>query len=416
MTYRLLYLIPALLIATATPNALFAETWSDITGKFTVEADYVGVNGKSVVLRLADGTTREVPIAKLSAESRAKAKELYEAAKLNATTPMPTEAAASRPSPSSRVITKPQADFAPAVPPVPDMPAFPEGASLQETVDFIKQQVLAGHPEVMWYALPADLRQEMDSVEVRAAMRPGIMMQVEAQKPIHNVAKKVCEVIIRKKQFVLNTQALQMAPPEAKQMITTLYDPASGLLYELVNCVFDSEMVVNESVTTFVDYYGPRIGGHLRKLVEAAPPGMIDQVGNLVFVNQTDSQSGTITIPSEGGGTTTVDMVAYQGRWMPKEFVSLWKEKGGTMAEGMRQQFEDNKAQMEASRQQMAMATGMISGMADQILQPLLDAKTQPEFDGAIMKLVQMASMFGGNAGPAGPPGFGPPGAVPPGF
>ena len=58
-----------------------AETWTDNTGKFQIEAEFSGVNGKNVVLKKPDGTTIEVPINRLSAASHARAKELYTASK-----------------------------------------------------------------------------------------------------------------------------------------------------------------------------------------------------------------------------------------------------------------------------------------------------------------------------------------------
>lgn len=407
------FLFGILFFSLVAPDAVQAETWTDNTGQFKIEAEFVGVEGRSIVLRLADGSTKNVPIERLSDASRERAKALYEAAKSNpatATKPMVAKPATAGASSGSATpsVARGDNDFAPAVPPVSPMPDFPDNGSLQQTVDFVIEQVVAGHPEVFWYALPAEVRREVDSDEVRAAMRPAIEMQVEAQQPIHEVANKVCEILIRQKQFILNTPMMKMAPPQVTQMVQPLYDPASGLIYEVVQCVFDSKMIVDDSVTSFVDHYGPRIGGHLHVLVQAAPPGMIDQFTNTIVVNQIDDSSGTITVPKQGGGTTVVEMVAYGGRWMPKDFVATWKEKGGTMASGMAEQFESNQAAFQASQQQMAQATGMIAGMANQFLQPMLDAKTQQEFDTALTQAMLTASMMQNN----GAPGLAPPPAA----
>ena len=409
MKPSLSFLLVILIFPLAIPCAVQAETWTDNTGQFKIEAEFAGVEGRSVVLRLADGSTKNVPIERLSEASRERAKALYEAAKSKpaAARPMVAKPATLDASSGSATPTLARGnhDVAPAVPP---MPAFPEIGSLQQTVDFVIEQLLAGHPEVIWYALPADVRREVDSDEVRAAMRPAIEMQVESQQPIHDVANKVCEILIRQKPFILNTPMVKMAPPQAMQMVQPLYDPASGLIYEVVQCVFDSKMIVDDSVTTFVAHDGPRIGGHLRVLVQAAPPGMIDQFTSKIVVDQIDDSNGTITMPKQDGGTTVVEMVAYGGRWMPKDFVATWKEKGGTMASGMAEQFESNQAALQASQQQMAQATGMIAGMANQFLQPMLDAKTQQEFDTALTQAMLTASMMQNN----GAPGLAPPPAA----
>lgn len=50
--------------------------WTNLEGK-TIEARYLGVEGKSVKILLRNGTSTTVPIAKLSADSVAQAKRLY---------------------------------------------------------------------------------------------------------------------------------------------------------------------------------------------------------------------------------------------------------------------------------------------------------------------------------------------------
>ncbi len=53
-----------------------AEAWSDRTGKFQVEAEFVDIDGTSVILRKANGSVLTVPLTRLSAESRALAEKL----------------------------------------------------------------------------------------------------------------------------------------------------------------------------------------------------------------------------------------------------------------------------------------------------------------------------------------------------
>lgn len=57
-----------------------AEAWTNTEGK-TIQATLTGVNGDSVMLRLADGRTVPYPMSKLSAESQEKAKKFADALK-----------------------------------------------------------------------------------------------------------------------------------------------------------------------------------------------------------------------------------------------------------------------------------------------------------------------------------------------
>jgi hypothetical protein len=52
------------------------RTWSDNTGSFTVEAEFVKVEGVNVVLKRADGKELTVPLSRLSKESQAAAEQL----------------------------------------------------------------------------------------------------------------------------------------------------------------------------------------------------------------------------------------------------------------------------------------------------------------------------------------------------
>ncbi|MCO8124831.1 SHD1 domain-containing protein [Stieleria sp. TO1_6] len=376
--------------------SLHGETWSDISGKFNIEAEYVGVEGTAVVLRRSDGVVAKVPIAKLSAESRARAQQLYQAAQNAA----PADAQASETTqPIASSLAQP--DFAPTPPNVPPMPAFPENASLQQTVTFVTEQALAGHPEVLWYALPQDIRAGFDSAEVRSTLQEASVEQQSLYQPISDGFMKACEILIRKKQFVLNTPALAMAPPQAKQIITQVYDPLTGLAYESFTALSDMKLLTEHSIRDWANYYGPRIGGHLHALAAVAPPGMIQQYTTQIQVQQTDAFHGTLSIPQPDGTTKTIEMEQYRGRWIPQELAKVWEEKGASLAADLKKQMEESRAQMKANGGQTEAATQAFTQMIDANLNPLLNASTQEEFDQALGGVIAMATMFQG--GPALP-------------
>lgn len=401
-----------------------ADTWTDSSGQFSVEAEYVGVEGRSVVLRKADGSTIKVPISRLSDESRAKAKELFEAAKLGSTPTTPSETSSAPTSPAA----SPAADVGipmpepPAVKPLADFPADP---SLQQTVDHVRDQLLAGHPEVIWYALPTSMRAELDSDEVRDAMKPMMEQQAQVSKPIEELLMKVLQVLVKQKQFVLNSPMLTaQVPPPMMESVRQAYDPVVGVLAEVVSMQFAMNNAADQTFTQMLDYHGPRIGGHLQGLMPMLPPGAVDQAFAQVQIAQTGPNSGTITVPGEDGPEVT-EMVKFEDRWIPKDLADLWEEKKGSLAQEIQQ-----AAAMANDPQAMAQANMMINmvvGTANGMIDPLLNASSQEEFDQAVMQLMGMAAMFGGGGpggppgaggfGPGGPGGFGPggPGGGPPG-
>ncbi|MFK8112045.1 MAG: SHD1 domain-containing protein [Rubripirellula sp.] len=413
------------LLATATLSAsVHAETWSDVSGKFKIEAEYGGVDGKNLVLKKPDGSTINVPINRLSPESRLQAKQLFELAKSSGA-PRTSSSAQEKMAPTgsrtevpvlsaSAPIASPgePLSFTPPQPvSVPPMPAFPENASLQETLGFIEAQLMAGHPEVFYHALPQGIRDAFDSDE----MRDELKLMVEEQKAMGTgteaVLQKVIEVLVTKKEFILNSQMMAMVPPDYMPLLQKGYDPAAGVLYEALAMSSNSDQMASRSPTAWVNAHGPRIGGHLAALLKLAPPEAVDFFGKLEVSESGDS--GTITAPSPEGPKVT-EMTRYDGRWIPQEMAHKLQENQGSLAEGIVKFSQENREKNKANAAQAQMMIGMVVGMADGALQPLLDANTQAEFDQAVTKLIGMAAMFGG--GPGGPgagPGIGGP---PPGF
>ncbi len=56
-------------------------TWVDATGKYTTQAEFVKLDGDSVVLKKTDGTTTTIPMSKLNAQSQKQARDLAASAK-----------------------------------------------------------------------------------------------------------------------------------------------------------------------------------------------------------------------------------------------------------------------------------------------------------------------------------------------
>ncbi|MGB0597348.1 MAG: SHD1 domain-containing protein [Rubripirellula sp.] len=405
-----------------------AETWSDLSGQFTVEAEYVRVEGRSVVLRKSDGRELTVPIAKLSAASRAQAKKLYEAAKSNAN-PAPKTPPAGVAAPGEAAAPAANAGGAANMPAaaiefgvtmpepaaVKPMEPFPADASLQQTVDHIRDQIIAGHPEVIWYALPTSMRTELDSDELRQTMQPMIQKQMQVTKPVEVLMKKVVQILVKQKNFVLNSEMLKsQVPPPMMPMVQQAYDPAVGILSELVAIQFAVQKTGSQTFTDMVDYHGPRIGGHMQGLMPMLPPGMLDQAMGQIQVTQTDATSGTMTIPSEEGEEVT-PMVRYEDRWIPAELATEWDQMKGSLIETV----QGAMALAEEQTPQATMMIGMITTTAGGMLDPMLNATSQQEFDAAIMQLMGLAAMFGGGGdggGFPGGPGGAPDGGFPGGF
>lgn len=389
-------------IACCSGLVVLAETWSDATGKFKLEADYAGIEGKSVLLRRADGKTVTVPIANLSAESRAQAKAHYlkskaagdSTTKPSVSTPMATPIASY--APKKRELKFP----VPSIPAIKPLSAFPENASLQETLDFVRAQALAGHLEVFWLALPDDMRQTADSSELREGLRPALTSNAQTTNEMIAVLDKLLEVLIVKKSFIMKSPILAQVPPEAMPLIEAGYEPLTGIIYEYSDMAMNTEGVLNSSVTSYLTYHLPRIGAHVQSLVNLVPAPLRDTFVNGITATQSDDTSGTITWPKQDGTTESIDMVKYNGRWIPKSLADEWAAKKDTLVQDAIAAATANQDVGKTNPQLQAMTAGMVK-QADAVLDPLIAAQTQQEFDFALGQVMMPLMMtLGGGAAP----------------
>ena len=370
-----------------------AETWTDNTGNFTIEAEFSGVKGNNVVLKKPDGSTIEVPINRLSAASHARAKELYRSSM--------AEGAATPNAPAS---ASPNADgnySAPVAPAVAPMPAFPENTSLQATFDFCRDQLMAGHPEVFWHALPEDMRQMFDSRELRVALAKSLDSQQQMMKQLQGLFEKIAKVLVTKKRFVLNTPMVTNAvPPPMMPTLQQAYDPVVGSVYELGMLLLDLPSIKTQTITKMMDARGPKLGGHLKGIFSTVP--MAEQAMTQVVVQQSDINTGTITVTTEAGPQTT-EMVRHMGRWIPKDMADQWKANKELIVPLIKATLV--AAQESEEAKQANMTVGLLVTLVGGILDPMLAAETQIEFDQAQAQIVQLIPTIIGNGGGGAPAG-----------
>jgi hypothetical protein len=104
-----IFVLFGLLMAATSAEAAPLRTWSDSTGQFKIDAEFVSSDGTTVKLRRADGTTLDVPLAKLSAADQTHVREQMKPA-APATTTASTPAAPTASAPTTA--TAPAAESA----------------------------------------------------------------------------------------------------------------------------------------------------------------------------------------------------------------------------------------------------------------------------------------------------------------
>ena len=196
---------------------------------------------------------------------------------------------------------------------------------------------------------------------------------------------KLVHTLTTKKQFVLNTPMMAQISPSAMPLIRRGYDPAVGALFETVMTIAQaSEEIERMTVTEIIDQRGPRIGGHLKSLLELAPPGLIDTMLNQITIEQTSDTTGFVITPNRIGGKDRSPWVKVGGRWVSKGFADGWAKSKDNLKDVLYGSKQDREA---------AQMTPQIAAMAYAVLDPMLAANSQEEFDKAVVQAIFTTQM-----------------------
>ena len=341
-----------------------AETWSDTTGQFKVEASFLGIRGSDVYLKKTNGTMLKVPLNRLSAESQQLARQLAAG---------------------------------------PVMPATPAGgagdtATAEAAVRAFTQQLEQGNAHAVWDALPPRYQSDVNDVVHTFAEN----MDAQLWSVGVGIFQKAVRVLKDKKPFILGHPALQENPVDDATMNAN-WDGLVGIFDLIVASeLADLDKLKAVDVGQFLNGTGKQIMEKMTALAEAVDqsgvnvedfPGM--QVDAMPFAQLSQMQISTIssdgdtavlkfvTPDGEGGQKEEeVKFVLVDDKWLPGELVTDWDE--GMVQ--IKQALTGMPQQLQANKQKAMMPMMMVGGVLDQ----LLAAQTQEDFNKVIDGITQM--------------------------
>ncbi|MEQ9408490.1 MAG: hypothetical protein RIK87_12220 [Fuerstiella sp.] len=287
--------------------------------------------------------------------------------------------------------------------------AAPEEDSAEATVRYIMDGVRNGQPVVAWNSLPPSYQTDINDI-VRTF---GASMDAEVWKQVMSLLGNVHQLLVDKQEFIVNHPAIAESenPEAAKESVGHV----AGLLKTILDSTGNLEKLKQFDGGEFMKTSGSALVKQIDAMARLAPTGpaagpvglaALDAV-QIETVTSTDT-TATLKMTSPDGKEEEQEFVKVDGKWLPKDMAENWDQQVSDAKQGL----AELPAQMGQMRMQVAMATGMVSG----ILTPLQSAETQEQFNQAVAGLQQSAMGFMGGppgAGP-GPGGFGPPGSQPP--
>jgi len=362
-----------------TPESALGETWTDISGQYKVEAQFLGLKANKVYLKKENGVVIVVPMERLNAESQQQARQLA----------MPAPASANTPDGTIRNVM----------------------AGLEQ-----------GNLRVVWDAFPPSYQSDVNDLVHTFAENMDSQLWSEGT----GILKKAVRILKEKKQFILAHPALQQSPIPADTMSKN-WDPVVDLLDTIVTSeLTDLEKLKQIDIGQFLSGTGKTIGDKvmaIAAIVKEQDFSMADFPGEQVdLADLADLKSAKITTLSQDGDTATVriekedgesediPMVRVEGKWLPKDMVDGW-------AAGIAEAKTALSTQMGPQLAQSSQTVLPIMQEVGAELDRILATQTQEQFNlaiglaiGNVMKTLgpQMgpggggADPFGGDADPFG--------------
>lgn len=272
---------------------------------------------------------------------------------------------------------------------------------------FVRSAVKAaeGEPQALWTALPESYQKDVQGLLQSFAGGMNEQLWNDGFK----IAQKTVKVLETKRELILGHPRLKGVLTDDE--VAKGWDPAVRVLSALVNSDIKSlEGVKKLDVEKFL---GGPVASMLEDAMKTAELAAAKMPGPdakeltsfrsklktaKISVEKKDGDTATVKIEVEGEEPELQEMVRVEGKWIPKELADQWP---GAIAQA--------KLAVAALKigPETVVQFNMMKGMIDPVLDGLLQAKTQEEFDAQIAAV--MKALGGRGAGmdqPADDPGL----------
>lgn len=410
-----------MLAAAPLASPVFAEKWTNLAGTGSIEAEFVGLWDGKVILQKPDGSRVSVDKANLQALSRLRVDELV------------AERAAQLEQRMAELRDQPK-EVAPIPPAEASAPyqEWPESATPEDLLRHVSAQIKAGHPRVLWDALPPTYQQDIQSLVRLFADE----MDAEQYAATLQLTSRLAHALHEKQEFVLGYPKLAMLTPETREAFIAGLTPAIGTTAGLSDPEgLSLENLKSMELAAIIAQKDESMGAHLTQLLiaiaSATEPGLLRAIvagDGAIVMEGADRAKLTLTPPQEevtepgaplppsvaaaippnaaaarNRPAPTLTLVRVEERWLPEGMAKGWAQSVARMHE-----------QLSGLSEKMA-ANGGQSMAVSMTLEPLVTrlqaASTQEEFNAVLDPYVNLFLIMmpqGNRTGPGGYPGMAP--------
>ena len=253
-----------------------------------------------------------------------------------------------------------------------------------------------GQPQALWNALPDSYQSDVEGLisDFAGKMDPDVW-----EKGFATFGKLV-DVLDKKRDYILGHPMVAGMTAMMGLDQETLGTQIDATVKAMA-AISDSDLATVDGLKNLdvEEFLSSTIGANMKDLMDAAgsmdpaamggmgadPTALVGDITTKVLSEEGDSAVVEVTMAD--GEVQQMPMTKVDGHWLPKEMVDEW-------AEGIADARE-NLATFEISPEDKNEAMGAMA-MVDGVLNQLLEAGSQEEFNQAVDGIMQMAEMMGG--------------------
>lgn len=361
-----------------------AETWTNLRGTRTIEADLIGVWGDQVLLKLPNGKRVSVPMEDLRSDSRIKANKLV------------SQIDQRRADRGRDLQTAANAAAAPAPHPLPKPPAAPKytrpptGGTLEAFLESVHQSQVDGHVRVLYDALPGPSRKKVAQATQDIVQNVG----TDELSEFCGMIQGLGESLVNKQSWLRSSPRISEDDDDQRAFIDDFVIPLGGLMSE----VFSPEVLSIdelakgnlEPVLAEVDTVAaPYLRQLFRYFEMESPAFFVDEQGDEATLSQGSVSQGSVSqrSGSQGPGSQGLGKTERKQKWVKTN--GHWAPEDH--AEMLDQAIEEAKRQFAAGG--AASNTISVLNLALGLVVPSLQAaQTKDEFHVAVEEIVEPIS------------------------
>ncbi|HTI49353.1 MAG TPA: hypothetical protein VL475_00325, partial [Planctomycetaceae bacterium] len=275
----------------------------------------------------------------------------------------------------------------------PDPASVPESAdaAVQAVIDGMKQ----GHPEALWYFLPASYQKDVNEVVHSFAGR----MDAEIWSRTVAVLEKLSRVIKSQHELVQATMPRPVKAGRGAAPPSVDFEGLASLLQTLVKSELgDLEKLKQADVGRILAVTGGQLLAQLQSLSRFSPSdGMSLQINDLaklkVSLVSSEGDAAIVRVEAPGEDPRDLDFVRVEGKWIPKDLSESWIE---TIGEANARLSLVSRENLAAKKQQWLTLVATFDNVLDQ----MAAARDKDQFAAATQSLIipgmMLAGMFQG--------------------